>query len=66
MREREVDGYDAPILLYLFLFLLVWPFVDYPSLMVIVAVESKQENEDYYSFQPFVSIIVPIYITKRK
>ncbi|NQE44921.1 hypothetical protein C5S31_02700 [ANME-1 cluster archaeon GoMg2] len=65
MREREEDGYNAPILLYLFLFLFVWQFGGYPLLMVIVALKPKPENKEY-SFQPFVSIIVPIYITKRK
>ncbi len=34
--------------------------VGYPSLMAIVALRSKPKNKDY-SFQPFVSIIVPTY-----
>ena len=48
------------ILLYLLSFLLIWQFVGYPSLMAIVALRSKPKNKDY-SFQPFVSIIVPTY-----
>lgn len=50
------------ILLYLLSFLLIWQFVGYPSLMAIVALKSKSKpkNKDY-SFQPFVSIIVPTY-----
>lgn len=48
------------ILLCLLSFLLIWQFVGYPSLMAIVALRSKPKNKDY-SFQPFVSIIVPTY-----
>ena len=48
------------ILLYLFSSLLIWQFVGYPSLMAVVALRSKPKNKDY-SFQPFVSIIVPTY-----
>jgi len=48
------------ILLYLLSFLLIWQFVGYPSLMAIVALKAKPKNKDY-SFQPFVSIIVPTY-----
>lgn len=48
------------ILLYFFSFLLIWQFVCYPSLMSIIALRSKPKNKDY-SFQPFVSIIVPVY-----
>jgi len=48
------------ILLYLLSFLLIWQFVGYPSLMAIVALRAKPKNKDY-SFQPFVSIIVPTY-----
>ena len=50
-------------LLYLLSFLLIWQFVGYPSLMAIVALrakKSKPKNKDY-SFQPFVSVIVPTY-----
>jgi len=52
------------ILLYLLSFLLIWQFVGYPLLMAIVALRSKPENEDY-SFQPFVSILVPTYNEKN-
>ena len=48
------------ILLYLLSFLLIWQFVGYPSLMAIVALRAKPKNKDY-SFQPFVSVIVPTY-----
>lgn len=48
------------IMLYLLSFLLIWQFVGYPSLMAIVALRAKSKNKDY-SFQPFVSVIVPAY-----
>jgi len=48
------------ILLYLLSSLLIWQFVGYPILMAIVALKAKPGNKDY-SFQPFVSIIVPTY-----
>jgi len=48
------------ILLYLLSFLLIWQFVGYPSLMAVVALKSKPKNKNY-SYQPFVSIIVPAY-----
>jgi cellulose synthase/poly-beta-1,6-N-acetylglucosamine synthase-like glycosyltransferase len=48
------------ILLYLLSFLLIWQFIGYPSLMAGVALKSKPENKDY-SFQPFISVIVPTY-----
>ena len=47
-------------LLYFLSFLLIWQFVGYPLLMAIVALRSKPKNKDY-SFQPFVSILVPTY-----
>jgi cellulose synthase/poly-beta-1,6-N-acetylglucosamine synthase-like glycosyltransferase len=48
------------ILLYLLSFLLIWQFVGYPSVMGMIALRSKPKEKDY-SFQPFVSIIVPAY-----
>jgi len=51
-------------LLYFLSFLLIWQFVGYPLLMAIMALKSKQKNKDY-SFQPFVSIIVPTYNEER-
>jgi len=48
------------VLLYLLSFLLIWQFVGYPSLMAVVALRAKPKNKDY-SFQPFVSVIVPTY-----
>jgi len=47
-------------MLYLLSFLLIWQFVGYPLLMAIIALRLKPKNKDY-SFQPFVSIIVPAY-----
>ena len=46
------------ILLYLISFAIIWQFVGYPSLMAIAALRSKPKNKDY-SYQPFVSIVVP-------
>ena len=48
------------ILLYLLSFLLIWQFVGYPSLMAVAALKAKPKNKDY-SYQPFVSIVVPTY-----
>ncbi len=48
------------ILLYLLSFLLVWQFAGYPSLMAVAALKLKPKNKDY-SYQPFVSVIVPTY-----
>ena len=48
------------LLLYLLSFLLIWQFVGYPTLMAIVALKTKPKNKDY-SYQPFVSLIVPTY-----
>ena len=46
------------ILLYLLSFLVSWQFVGYPSLMAVVAIWARPKENDY-SFQPFVSIVVP-------
>jgi len=46
------------ILLYLISFAIIWQFVGYPSLMAVVAIRARPKNKDY-SFQPFVSIVVP-------
>jgi len=48
------------ILLYLLSFLVIWQFVGYPSLMAVVAIRARPKNKDY-SYQPFVSIVVPAY-----
>ena len=48
------------ILLYLISFAIIWQFVGYPSLMAVVAIRARPKNKDY-SFQPFVSIVVPTY-----
>ncbi len=48
------------ILLYLLSFAIIWQFAGYPSLMAIVALKAKPKDKDY-SFQPFVSVIVPTY-----
>lgn len=50
----------AIILLYLLSFLLIWQFVGYPCLMSLVALRSHPKPKDY-TYQPFVSIIVPAY-----
>ena len=47
-------------LLYLLSFLLIWQFVGYPTLVATIAPKAKPKNKDY-SYQPFVSIIVPTY-----
>ena len=39
-------------------FLVSWQFVGYPSLMAVVAIWARPKENDY-SFQPFVSIVVP-------
>ena len=46
------------ILLYLLSFLVIWQFAGYPSLMAVVAIRAQPKNKDY-SYQPFVSIVVP-------
>ena len=46
------------ILLYLISFAIIWQFVGYPSLMAVVAIRARPKNKDY-SYQPFVSIVVP-------
>jgi len=46
------------ILLYLISFAIIWQFVGYPSLMAVVAIRAQPKNKDY-SYQPFVSIVVP-------
>lgn len=51
------------IVLFLLLivsFLLIWQFVGYPLLMAIIALKTKPNKKDY-SFQPFVSILVPTF-----
>ena len=48
------------ILLYLLSFLVIWQFVGYPLVMGVIALRSKLKEKDY-SYQPFVSIIVPAY-----
>lgn len=41
-------------------FILIWQFVGYPLLMAIVALRTKPKEKDY-SYQPFVSILVPTF-----
>ena len=48
----------AYALLFVLSFLIVWQFAGYPLLMTIVALRRKPQSKDY-SYQPFVSIIVP-------
>lgn len=40
--------------------LLIWQFVGYPLLMATIALEAKPRTMDY-TYQPFVSILVPTY-----
>ena len=61
MEVWEVDPVNLLIVvLYLLSFLLIWQFVGYPILMAIIALKTKPKNKDY-SYQPFVSIVVPTY-----
>jgi len=48
------------IVLYILSSLLIWQFVGYPTLMAIIALKADPKSKDY-SYQPFVSIIVPSY-----
>ncbi len=48
------------LILYLLSFLVIWQFVGYPILMAIISCMKKLDEKDY-SYQPFVSIIVPTY-----
>ncbi|MCZ7393671.1 MAG: glycosyltransferase [Candidatus Methanoperedens sp.] len=48
------------LILYILSFLLIWKFVGYPFLMVMISYMKKPYEKDY-SYQPFVSIIVPSY-----
>ena len=50
----------AIVLLYALSILLIWQFVGYPLLMSIIALRQKPKDKDY-SYQPFVSILVPTY-----
>ena len=46
--------------LYLLAFLLIWVFSGYPLLMLGFALRQKNVDKDY-SFQPFISVLVPTY-----
>lgn len=48
------------ILVYISSFLLIWQFVGYPTLMAIIAIRNNQRHKNY-SYQPYVSILVPTY-----
>jgi cellulose synthase/poly-beta-1,6-N-acetylglucosamine synthase-like glycosyltransferase len=48
------------ILLYLASFLFIWQFVGYPTIMVLIAIRNDQKPLNY-SYQPFVTILVPTY-----
>ncbi|MGB9980645.1 glycosyltransferase [Methanobacterium sp.] len=47
-------------ILYFLSFLIIWQFVGYPTLMALIARRTKVKPKDY-SYQPFVSILVPTY-----
>ena len=48
------------IAVYILAILLVWTFVGYPLLMLRFALHRRDDNKDY-SFQPFISILVPTF-----
>lgn len=48
------------VLLFVFSFLIIWQFVGYPCLMALTALRSRPEDKDY-SFQPFISVILPTF-----
>lgn len=48
------------IAVYTLAILLVWTFVGYPLLMLRFALHRRDDNKDY-SFQPFISILVPTF-----
>jgi cellulose synthase/poly-beta-1,6-N-acetylglucosamine synthase-like glycosyltransferase len=52
------------ILLYLFSFLLIWQFLGYPIFMAFIALKPQRNYKDY-TFQPYVSILVPTYNEKN-
>lgn len=54
----------ALILLFLVSFLLIWQFLGYPLIMAIIA-STIEPTEKNFSFQPFVTIIVPTYNEKN-
>ena len=47
-------------ILYFLSFLIIWQFVGYPTLMAVIALRNNVKPKDY-SYQPFVSILVPTY-----
>lgn len=49
------------VLLYYLSCLLIWQFVGYPLVMGVIAVRANPNKNKDYSYQPFVSIIVPTY-----
>jgi poly-beta-1,6-N-acetyl-D-glucosamine synthase len=46
------------VLLFVLSFLIVWLFAGYPLLMTVIALRRKPQTKDY-TYQPFVSIIIP-------
>ncbi|MGZ4848527.1 MAG: glycosyltransferase [Halobacteriota archaeon] len=48
------------VVVYVLALLLIWTFVGYPLLMLRFALHRRDDNKNY-SFQPFISIIVPTY-----
>ena len=48
------------IAVYTLAILLIWTFVGYPLLMLRFALHRRDDNKDY-SFQPFISILVPTF-----
>ena len=48
------------IAVYALAILLIWTFVGYPLLMLRFALRRRDDNKNY-SFQPFISILVPTF-----
>jgi poly-beta-1,6-N-acetyl-D-glucosamine synthase len=48
------------VVLYLLAFLLIWVFSGYPLLMLGFALRHKNADKDY-SYQPFISVLVPTF-----
>lgn len=50
------------VISYIFSLAITWQFVGYPILMALIAIRYNPGKKDYdYSYQPFISILVPTY-----
>lgn len=53
-------------LLVLFIALVFWQFLGYPLLMILIYKKRKKSpSDDDFSYQPFISIVVPTYNEER-